>query len=507
VQFRAGTLSFFLLIVTAGIVACSGGGTVGAPSSAIGGTSRNPSRNSSSTPIQHVIVIIQENRSFDNLFATFPGANGTTAGLAEPMPSPIASYCAEKHQPVITQPTSVPLTEVTSLLGKGFPPDNWDWDQDLQHDYQHGYLGDCDAGGTGSKSQPSASNPCAMDGFDLGYSGPDGSGSESSHPTCTYTYQYVNPKSIAPYWDMAKQYVLADNAFQTQGSESFTAHQALIAGGTAINAYESVIDDPTYWPWGCDAPPGVVTNLLNTSGEYLGKKGPFPCFTYATIRDRLDAATIPWKFYAVKVDGGRGLWSAFDAIKAVRYDKQEWGTNVNWPNTNVFHDIAQGSLASVTWVTPDGLNSDHPAESTKKGPEDRGPAWVASIVNAIGESQYWNSSAIVVLWDDWGGFYDHVPPPLYDDQGGLGFRFPMIIISPYVTAHVEHTQYETASVLKFIENNWNLTTLGQEDERATSIGNAFNFNQNPRPFKKIPADYSKAFFLHQKPSGLPPDTE
>jgi phospholipase C len=456
-----------------------------------------------------VIIVIQENRSFDDLFATFPGANGTTTGLAEPMPSPIATYCAEKNQPVITEPTSVPLTEVSSLLGKGFPPSNWDWDQDLQHDYRHGYLGDCDAGGKGSNSQPSASNPCAMDGFDLGYTGPDGSGSKSSHPSCTYTYQYVDPKSIQPYWDMAKQYVLADNAFQTQGSESFTAHQALIAGGTAINTYESVIDDPTYWPWGCDAPPGVVTDLLTTSGEYLNGKGPFPCFSYATIRDRLDAATISWKFYAVKIDGGNaGIWSAFDAIKAVRHDKQEWGTNVNWPDTNIFRDIAQGTLPAVSWITPDALNSDHPAEQTNKDvPVDRGPSWVASVVNAVGESQYWQSSAIVVLWDDWGGFFDHVSPPLYDEQGGLGFRFPMIIISPYVKAHVEHTQYETASVVKFIEENWGLATLGQEDQRATSIGTAFDFNQKPRHFKKIHADYSKAFFLHQRPSGLPPDTE
>ena len=90
-------------------------------------------------------------------------------------------------------------------------------------------------------------------------------------------------------------------------------------------------------------------------------------------------------------------------------------------------------------------------KATKEVPADTGPSWVASIVNAIGKSKYWKSIAIVVLWDDWGGFYDHVPPPFYDQQGGLGFRFPMIIISPYVTAHVEHTQYETTSVLQFIE--------------------------------------------------------
>jgi len=497
------SLLFFVLVILGGIVACSPG--VSSPQGF------EPLRGARDTqtpsPIGHIVVIVQENRSFDNLFATFPGANGTMVGLAEAMPSPTASFCAQNGQPVITQPTTVPLTEV-SLVGKGFPND-WDEDQDLAHDRPHGYLGDCDAGGTGSQSPPNASHPCAMDGFDLSYTGPDGSGSKLSHPTCTYTYQYVNPKDIQPYWDMARQYVLADNTFQTQGSESFTAHQDLIAGGTAINDYESVIDDPTAFPWGCDAPPGAHTSLITTAGKYLKNKGPWPCFTYATVRDLLDAKTVPWKYYAVKVAGASaGIWNAFDAIKAVRHSS-EWGTNVSWPPTNVFNDIQDGTLAAVSWITPDGPNSDHPAILNPKTnkPEDKGPSWVASIVNAIGQSNYWDSTAIVVLWDDWGGFYDHVPPPLYDDQGGLGFRIPMIIISPYVKAHVDHTQYETASILRFIENNWNLGSLNEEDARARSIGNGFDFKQAPRPFKVIHSIYSKSFFLREKPSGIPPDTE
>ena len=477
------------LFAAALLVACASRDTV---STGVPGSPAITAHRAQSTPIQHVIVVIQENRSFDDLFATFPGANGTTTGLAEPMPYTIASYCAGKKQPVITQPTVVTLKKVENLLGDGFPPNNWDEDQDLQHDFRHGYLGDCDAGGAGSNREPSASSPCAMDGFDLGYTSANGSGSKTSHPTCTYTYQYVAPNSIAPYWDMAKQYALADNAFQTQGSESFTAHQALIAGGTAIDTSDSIIDDPSYWPWGCDAAPGVTTNLITTSGNYLQRQGPFPCLSYSTIRDELDAAGISWKFYAVKVKNSAGIWSAFDAIKAVRHDTQEWGTKVVWPPTKIFADIKKGALPSVVWITPDAFNSDHPAEETPKHvPVDYGPSWVASIVNAVGESAYWNNSAIVVLWDDWGGFFDHVPPPSYDHQGGLGFRFPMIVISPYVNPHVEHTQFETASVLKFVEQNWGLSSLGQEDGRATSIGAAFDFNQKPRRFKKIQAITSK----------------
>ncbi|MGB8907489.1 MAG: alkaline phosphatase family protein [Candidatus Cybelea sp.] len=509
-QYRAAGLLFFLIVVGGGIVACSGGSS--APNALLPLT-RGERAASGSTPISHVVVIIQENRSFDNFFADFPGANGSMVGYAKPMPSAIAQACADEKQQVITRATTVPLTEV-SLTGKGFPtpdPSNtpFGWNQDLPHSYRGGYLIDCDS----SAAQPNTSNPCKMDGNDVSFFYPNGSGP----PTCTYTYQYVNPKDIQPYWDMAKQYALADNAFQTQGSESFTAHQDLIAGGTAgIVSKASIIDDPSYFPWGCDGNKDhLVTNLLTTSGEYLGDKGPFPCLTYpsGTIRDLLDAKSITWKFYANKVypytskkAGYTGIWSAFDAIEAVRKSK-EWGTKVTWPDTKIFNDVKAGQLPSVSWITPNAPNSDHPNESNKKGPADTGPSWVASIVNAIGESQYWKSTAIVVLWDDWGGYYDHVPPPFYDQQGGLGFRFPMIIISPFVTAHVEHTQYETTSVLKFIETNWNLGSLDQEDGRATSIGTAFNFNQSPRPFKKIPSKYPQSFFLHQQPSGVPPDSD
>ena len=511
-RYRAAGLLFFLLVAGGGIVACNGSSAsfnAGMPATRV-------SQRSETTPIKHVVVIVQENRSFDNLFATFPGANGTLVGTAAAMPSPVASACAnfKPPQPVIASPTTVPLTEVT-LFGKGFPS-NWNANSDLAHNYRAGYLTDCN-----SAAQPSSSNPCKMDGFDLSSDGPDGEG----HYTCTYTYQYVNPNDIAPYWTLAKQYVLADNAFQTQGSESFTAHQALIAGGTTkIKGLKnaSVIDDPSYFPWGCDGRTpspsgkyGEVTNLLTTDGQYEAFAGPFPCFTYknGTIRDELDGQKISWKYYAVKVNpwdspkpNGPGIWSAFDAVKDVRNSK-EWGTKVTFKPTRILSDITAGRLPSVAWVTPDGNNSDHPGVEKNGKYIDTGPSWVASIVNAVGTSKYWKSSAIVVLWDDSGGFYDHVPPPFYDDQGGLGFRFPMLIISPYVQPHVEHTQYETTSVLRFIEDNWNLGTLGQEDKRAIGIENAFNFNQTPRPFQTISAKYSERFFLKQQPSGVPPDTQ
>ena len=136
------------------------------------------------------------------------------------------------------------------------------------------------------------------------------------------------------------------------------------------------------------------------------------------------------------------------------------------PQPNIFTDISNKKLPAVSWITPNGVNSDHPATGS-----DTGPSWVASIVNAVGKSPYWDSTAVVILWDDWGGFYDHVAPPEPRDwQGGPGFRVPMLIVSPYVKPHVEHTEYEFGSVLRFIEDNWSLGTLGKNDANSRSIG-------------------------------------
>ncbi|MGC1380093.1 MAG: alkaline phosphatase family protein [Candidatus Baltobacteraceae bacterium] len=479
---RAAGLFVFALIAGAEVIACSG-----PPQQSANALLPMGRTASGSTPIAHVIVVIQENRSFDNLFATFPGADGATTGQAEAVPPSLQSQCP------IPKATTVPLQPHDLVVG-----------DDFDHSYQGGYLIDLDGG--------------KMDGFDLSVI-PGGSGKLN----CLRPYQYVNPQQIKPYWDLASQYVLADQTFQTQGSGTFTAHQDLIAGGTMVDANDTVIDNPTYFPWGCDSRSSTVTSLITTSGQYLQNQGPFPCFTYQTLRDLLDARHVAWKYYAMAVQkpsackgkGGdtAGIWSAFDAIQAVRYGP-EWRKNVTKTNTVFFKDVSSGKLPAVSWITPDAINSDHPQEQKRAqcqpghGPDlDTGPSWVASIVNAVGESKYWNSSAIVILWDDWGGFYDHESPAFFDNMGGLGFRVPMLIVSPYVQAHVEHTQYEYGSILKFVENNWNLGSLHTTDDRAASIANAFDFNQQPRQFQPIGSKYSRSYFLHQKPSGVVPDSQ
>jgi phospholipase C len=144
-----------------------------------------------------------------------------------------------------------------------------------------------------------------------------------------------------------------------------------------------------------------------------------------------------------------------------------------------------------------------------------GPAWVASVVNAIGTSSKWNSTAIFVLWDDWGGWYDHVAPPVNSNFTVGGFRVPVICISPYseqtnpASPVVDHTQHGTDGILTFIEQTFSLGSLNEQDAKDTPFTDCFNFKQKPKPFVSIPSDarFDKAYFLRQLPSDVVPDDE
>ena len=440
------------------LAACGGRATAG------GGAGILPAREAVAPGryISHVVIMVQENRSFDNFFATYPGADGPPRGKNG---APLGKTPPRKTAHGTS--TTYPLKKV-------------DLAEHLQPVYRYAnYRDDYDGG--------------KMDGFwNQQVQGRPGS----------VLYQYVDPKQIAPYWSMAKQYVLGDHLFQTVGSSSFPSHQDLIAGSTSINKTEEVVDPPNNMPWGCDAPYGTRTTLLTTSGKYP-LPGPSPCFKYRTLRDVLDEKGVSWKYYVPQLHGPGGqVWSAFDAIRAVRYGP-EWTSNVSSPETNVYADISKGTLPAVSWVIPDFQNSDHSDTTT-----DTGPSWVASVVNAIGKSQYWNGTVIIVVWDDWGGFYDHVAPPQYG-PGSLGFRVPMLIVSPYAKkGYVAHHVYEFGSILRFVESTFGLASLGTTDVRARNFArDVFTFSKPPRKFVPIAAKYSKAFFERQPPSNLPVDTE
>jgi phospholipase C len=429
------------------------------------------------SPIAHVIVIVQENRSFDNLFDCFPGTDCVKQGKERVLEG---TQYVDK---------AVTLSAHALLIGT-----------DIGH-CRYAYVTAYDGG--------------KMDGFNLEPKGVCPRGSSGGGATIgTLAYQYVDPQQITAYWELAKQYVLADRTFQTQGSGSFTAHQDLIRGNSAIDSSASLVDTPDGMPWGCDAQKIVVTDLLTSQLRFEADKGPYPCSRsfpssgngYKTLGDLLDAKSVTWKYYSPCFKASPGcastctqcagaLLNAFDVIWPVRNGPQ-WGTNVAMPQTKIFDDITHGALPAVSWVIPTDDDSDHPGTTV-----DRGPQWVARVVDAIGESSYWNSSAIVVVWDDWGGMYDHVKPAFLDQKGGLGFRVPMLVVSPYVAqGAVAHTQYEFGSILKYVEENWNLGSLETTDRRATSIANVLDYNQKPRKFRPIPSRYSAEFFRNEAPT-------
>ena len=397
--------------------------------------------------IKHIVVIVQENRTLSNIFEGFPHANTVPCGTN-------------------SKGKQVCLTQIK------FSPD-----QDMVHNYTQAVT---------------AWNNGKMNQFDL-------TPFDSGIPNGNYAYSFLERSEVQPYWTMAETYTLADHMFPMEFGPSFTSHLALIAGNDNLSPGVAEVNYPFGEPWGCDSH-GGGSFTVNTKRE-VQENGPSPCFTqFRTMADNLDAAKVSWKYYAPAISGYNGgqLWTSFDAIKSVRYGP-DWKNIIN-PQTTVLTDAAQGKLASVSWVIPDWQDSDHPAASS-----DTGPSWVSSVVNAIGEGPEWNSTAIVLIWDDWGGWFDPLPPPQHDFRGN-GMRVGMVIISPYAKkAYVDHTVYESGSILHFMEETFGLAALGPEsagytDQRGASLDNAFDFTQAPRPFRFIPSKYKAPFFLHRPPS-------
>ena len=260
---------------------------------------------------------------------------------------------------------------------------------------------------------------------------------------------------------------------------------------------------PTGNPWGCDAPLGTETSTLDPERIITPARADFRASrSSARWPTRSTKSGVSWKYYAPNILQ-YAAWSAFDAIKAVRYGP-DWA-KVHTPQWQVLLDAKNGALPSFSWVTPDAQDSDHPGTAS-----DTGPSWVASVVNAIGKASIGIRPRSSCVWDDWGGWYDNVAPPQLDFKG-LGMRVPCIIISPYAKkGYVAHTQYEFGSFLHFSEQVFGLRALGPAsagytDLRANSIFNAFDFTQKPRPFVHIQTPYPKSFFMNHPQSLRAPD--
>jgi phospholipase C len=394
--------------------------------------------------IKHVIFIVQENRSFDNLFQGYPGADTASQGMN--------SY----GQTITLTPSSLKTVYV------------------IDHS-AYAMFAACN--GTGSLQGTN----CQMNGFnnEPTYGGP-------ANPQ----YVYVPHSESKPYFDMAHEWVVGDRMFQSQVDESFVAHQYVIAAQA-----QSSVDLPLGY-WGCA---GGSYDTVSTITQGRDPDGPAQqaCFDYQTLGDELDKANLSWRFYAVHYGddrgGNGGTWSAYQAVKHI-FDGPDWKKDVISPNWKFITDVHKGHLANFTWITPECAESDH-----LECGGGYGPSWVSALVDTVGESKFWDSTAIFVQWDDWGGFYDHVAPP-FQDYDGNGFRVPLLVISPYARKqYVSHVQYETASVLRFAEDLYGLNQLSKADERATSpAADCFDFSQKPRRFVEIKAPYPAKFFLHHR---------
>lgn len=401
--------------------------------------------------IKHIVYIVQENRSFDDMFHGYPNADT------------VSSAKMLDGKTIALKPISL---KTVYEIGHG---------ADDMFNACHG---------TGNLP----GTKCRMDGFEKEsrYSGPpDGE------------FDYVPHNETKPLFDIAHEFVLADRMFASQLDESFVAHQYIIAAQA-----QSSVNVPFDGIWGCAGGSGDVVQTITNERGFGNNQ--VACFDYQTLGDELDMAKpkLSWRFYTAKYTQPLGgYWSGYQAVKHIFYGP-DW-KNIVVPQKRFLTDIKNGKLANFTWITPMCVDSDHLLCGG-----GHGPSWVTSLVNAVGESKFWDSTVVFVQWDDWGGNYDHVPPP-HLGYDSTGFRVPLLVISPYAKKnYVSHVQYETASVLRYAEDLFGLKQLTDADARATSPArDCLDFSQKPRAYVPIKAPEGPDFFLRQPLDPRIPDEQ
>jgi phospholipase C len=382
---------------------------------------------------QHVVIVVQENRTPDNLFGSNPnfepGVDIATSGLS--------------NGKVIT------LTPFAL---------NSCWD--LPH---------------GHRTFVAQYNKGAMDGFNVKASKKNG-----CVPPSYPAYHYVDNSTgeIQPYFDIAKSGGFANRFFQTNQGPSFPAHQFLVSGTSSLTDSSTVLAEENPFQGsratGCTAPPGSWVYTIDANGNQ-GKA--YPCFSRSSIFNLLDAAGLSWKYYS---PNAQVTWDAPMSLA----DYYQTPNNILKP-PQVLTDISNCQLANVVWVTPSSYYSDHP------GGHSTGPKWVSSIVNTVltnpacpsGEV-YWKDTAILITYDDWGGFYDHVPPPPSTSScTGVycnGFRVPLLVVSPYTPAgYVSNTVLDFGSILRFVEENYHLPCIATGEWADCTSNGLSDFFKGP----------------------------
>ncbi|HYK92842.1 MAG TPA: alkaline phosphatase family protein [Thermoplasmata archaeon] len=348
-------------------------------------TNSAPPRSGRSTvgsPISRIVVILQENHTFDNYFGTFPGADGL-AGRTICLPN-------QSGPGPCTAPFHAPSRTAT----------------EMSHTWQSAHA-DFDGG--------------RMDGFVFSEGSPA-------------TMGYFDGTDIPRYWKAARTYTLCDRYFTSVMSESAPNHLFLVAGTAG-----GLRDD------------NVPTTL-----------------TFPPVFQSLETAGVTWKVY-----GFTKWFERFEFVRSLSGASSHFSTGARFAQ-----DVASGSLSEVSWVIGAPGGSEHPPQDIQLGQD----SVVDQVVNPLGSSSYWDSSAVFLTWDDYGGFYDHVAPPQVDSEG-YGFRVPCIVASPYARpGFIDHALNDHTSILRFIENRFGLPALSSRDAAANDLSEAFDFTQPARAF-------------------------
>lgn len=417
--------------------------------------------------IKHVVIIMQENRSFDTYFGTYQGADGF------PTQNGKFTVC-------VNDPAS----------GACVYP---------YHDSADRNLG----GPHGQNSATADINGGKMNGFiDQAEKGKAGCES-TDDPTCgggsTDVMGYHDAREIPNYWTYAQDFVLQDHLFEPNASWSLPQHLFMVSEWSAkcsqagdpmscINALQSPGNPPDFHPNHPNEGPGPAPDYAWTDLTYLLFKDHVTWKYYVQTGTQPDcandAADCPPVHQNAKTPG---IWNPLPFFDTVKQDGQLQNiTDV----TNFYKDARNGSLPAVSWITPSGANSEHPPALVSDG-----QAWTTSLINAVMQSPEWDSTAIFLSWDDWGGFYDHVVPP-HVDQNGYGLRVPGIVISPYAKqGFIDHQVLSHDAYVKLIEDLFlggqrlDPRTDGRPDPRPSvrendpKLGDLladFDFNQAPR---------------------------
>ncbi len=365
--------------------------------------------------IRHIVFLVKENRTFDNYFGTFPGADGATSGR-------------------ISTGDVIPL---------GQAPDRTP--RDISHSFQ---------------SAVKAIDGGAMDQFDLI------PGGNQNGDYLAYT-QYTE-NDLPNYFVYARNFVLADAFFSSLTGPSFPNHLYTVgaqSGGAINNPANS------QGRWGCDSPGNSTVQVMDDDGNITPE---YPCFDFQTLADSLEAQGLSWKYYAPGQGKSGYIWSALDAIAHIRLTSL-WNDHVV-PTDQFVQDALNGQLPAVSWLVVASGKSEHPPASVCVGEN-----WTVEQLNAVMQGPDWDSTVVFLTWDDFGGFYDHVPPPVVDNFG-FGPRVPFLIISPWAKpGYISHTTLEFSSVLKFVEERFDLDPLTARDAQANDLLDSFDLTQDPLP--------------------------